>query len=297
MPMSRRSARKRCRVGLKSSPANSMVPLSGRSSPLMQRSKVLFPEPLRPMIATTSPGSTASDTSASARCAPKRLEMLFNAKSGIDAPLEGLRQQRKRPAEDEIERRHDRIDDHRPEGRVGHQLPGASELDKADNRSDRGALDQLDRETNRRWDRDARRLRQDDVPELFGKAEREAFRGLPLRPRNGLDRTAPDLAEERARIQGEGKQHGRPGIDLKVEEDGEAIIGDEELHQHGRPLEQRDVPDGEPLQGSGWGDPQDRDEETDDPAAYEGAERQQQGPGDRLEEIEELPDSEAASHR
>jgi hypothetical protein len=32
----------------------------------MQRKSVLFPEPLRPMIATTSPGSTASDTSSSA---------------------------------------------------------------------------------------------------------------------------------------------------------------------------------------------------------------------------------------
>jgi hypothetical protein len=48
------------------SPSNSMVPLSGRSNPLMQRSSVLFPEPLRPMIAATSPGSTVSDTASSA---------------------------------------------------------------------------------------------------------------------------------------------------------------------------------------------------------------------------------------
>src|SRR6516162_2366742 len=223
--------------------------------------------------------------------------MLLNAKSGIDAPFEGLRQERKRPTEDEIERRHNRIDDHRLESRVGHQLPSAGELDKADNRGDRGVFDQLDRETYRRWDRDARRLRQYDVPELCGKAEREAFCGLPLRPRNGLDRTAPDLAEESPRIEGEGEQYGGPGIDLEVEEDGEAIIGDKELHQHRRPLEQLDVARGEPLQGPGRGDPQDRDHKADDPAAYEGAERQQQGPGDRLEEKEELPDSKAAPHR
>src|SRR5271169_1457641 len=116
MPISRRSALSPRGVRSKALPSNSMVPLSGRSSPLMQRSRVLFPEPLRPMIATTSPGSTARDTSSSARCAPKRLEMLLNAKSGIDAPFERLRHERKRPAEDEIERRYDRIDDHRLEG-------------------------------------------------------------------------------------------------------------------------------------------------------------------------------------
>jgi hypothetical protein len=66
MPISRRSALSRRGVGSNGLPSNSMVPLSGRSSPLMQRKSVLFREPLRPMIATTSPGSTASDTSASA---------------------------------------------------------------------------------------------------------------------------------------------------------------------------------------------------------------------------------------
>src|SRR6266481_3173305 len=136
MPISRRNALSRRGVGSNGLPSSSMVPLSGRSRPLMQRSRVLFPEPLRPMIATTSPGSTASDTPSSAWCAPKRLEMLFNAKSGIDAPFEGLGQQRKRPAQDEIERRHDRIDDHRFEGRVGHQLARAGQLDKPDDRRD-----------------------------------------------------------------------------------------------------------------------------------------------------------------
>ena len=66
MLISRRNALSRLGDGSNGLPLNSMVPLSGHSSPLMQRSKVLFPEPLRPIIATTSPGSTASDTSVSA---------------------------------------------------------------------------------------------------------------------------------------------------------------------------------------------------------------------------------------
>src|SRR5476649_696550 len=248
MPMWRRNARSWLGVEPKTSPSNSIVPRSGRSRPLMQRSSVLFPEPLRPMIATTSPGSIESDTSSSAWWLPNRLEMPFNAKSGIDPPLQSLRQQRQWPAHHEIEHRDDRIDDHRLEGRVGHQLTGARQLDEADDGSDRRALDELDGEAHRRRDRDSRRLGQDDVPELLGITERQAFRGLPLRPRDRQNRAAPDLAQEGTRIEGEGEQNRGPRRHLDVEEHGKAVIDDEELHQHRRALEQLDVADREPAQ-------------------------------------------------
>src|SRR5260221_6795716 len=247
MPIARCSALRSLRVWPRALPANSMTPLSGVSSPLMQRKSVLLPEPLAPMIATTSPASISSVTSCRTWCVPKALEMAFNAKIGIDAPFEGLGQQRQRPAEDEIEQRDDRINDHRFEGRVGHQLAGAGQLDEADDRGDRGALDQLDHEADGRRDRDARRLRQVDVPKLLGEADREAFGGLPLRPRDRLDRAAPDLAEKGAGIEGEGEQHRRPGIDLEIEEDGDAVINDEELHQHRGALEALDIAGGEPA--------------------------------------------------
>src|SRR5471032_2158625 len=284
MPMWRRSARSRRGVGAYASPSNSIVPLSGRSSPLMQRSSVLFPEPLRPMIATTSPGSIDSDTSSSAWWLPNRLEMPFNAKSGIDPPLQSLRQQRQRPSHHEIERRDDRIDDHRLEGRVGHQLTGARQLDEADDGGDRGALDELDGKAHGRRDRDPRRLGQDDVPELLGVTERQAFRGLPLRARDRLDRATPDLAEKRARIEGESEQNRGPGRHLDVEEYGKAVIDDEELHQHGRALKQLDVADREPAQRPIGGRPHDRDQQAKNAAADHRPERQQQGPGDREQE-------------
>ena len=41
------------------------------SSPLMQRSSVLLPEPERPIIATTSPFSTSSETPLSTSSGPK----------------------------------------------------------------------------------------------------------------------------------------------------------------------------------------------------------------------------------
>src|SRR5229473_2999490 len=87
--------------------------------------------------ATTSPGWTVSETSSSTRWAPNDLEMLLKSKSGIDASFEVLRQQRERPAYDEIECRHDRVNDHRLEGGVGHQLTRAGQLDEADDGGDR----------------------------------------------------------------------------------------------------------------------------------------------------------------
>src|SRR3989304_2446770 len=43
------------------SPSTSMIPAEGSSRKFVQRNKVLFPEPLRPMIQTTSRGSTSRD--------------------------------------------------------------------------------------------------------------------------------------------------------------------------------------------------------------------------------------------
>src|SRR5471032_2586801 len=296
MPMWRRNARSWLGVEPKTSPSNSIVPRSGRSRPLMQRSSVLFPEPLRPMIATTSPGSIVSDTSSSAWWLPNRLEMPLNAKSGIYPPFQPLGQQRQRPAHHEIQSGHDRIDDHRLEGRVGHQLAGTRQLDEADDGGDRGGFDELDGKAHRRRDRDPRGLRQDHVPELLGIAERQAFRGFPLRARDRLDRAAPDLAEEGARIEGEGEQYRGPWRDLEIEQHGEAVIDDEELHQHGRALEQLDIAGREPAQRAIGRNTQDRDHQTQNAAADHRPEREQQGPGNRQQEIEELVEAETAPH-
>src|SRR3954447_3442800 len=129
--------------------------------------------------------------------------MSLNAKSGIDTPFKGLSQERERPADDEIEQGDDRIDDHRLECCVRHELTGARQLDETDDCCDRCALDELHRETDGWRDRDTRGLRQDDVPKLLGQAKREATCRLPLRLRNSLNRAAPDFAEEGARVERE----------------------------------------------------------------------------------------------
>ncbi|MNT46756.1 hypothetical protein D3C72_1834250 [compost metagenome] len=65
-----------------------MAPESMVSRPLMQRSKVLLPEPLLPMMAITSPGSTLSETPFSTWLLPKDLWTWSMAMSGMEFPLQ-----------------------------------------------------------------------------------------------------------------------------------------------------------------------------------------------------------------
>ena len=54
-------------------PQISTLPLSAGSSPLQQRKKVLLPEPLGPIITTTSDGCTSRSIPCSTRCSPNDL--------------------------------------------------------------------------------------------------------------------------------------------------------------------------------------------------------------------------------
>src|SRR5271169_7187160 len=140
MPISRRRERRAARERCTGRPSKRISPRSGTSRPLMQRSSVVLPEPLRPMMATTSPLSIVSETSSSATCVPKRLQMPFNAKIGIDAPFKRPAKERKRPAHCEIQRCHDRIDDHGLKRDVDDELSGTGELDETNDGSNRCAF-------------------------------------------------------------------------------------------------------------------------------------------------------------
>src|SRR5271170_5452630 len=141
MPISRRSVRRAARERCTGRPSKRISPLSGTSSPLIQRSSVVLPEPLRPMMATTSPLSIVSDTSSSATWVTKRLQIPFNAKIGIDAPFKTSTEQRKRPAHSEIQCRYDRIDDHGLKRHVDDKLPRAGQFDEANDGGNGGAFD------------------------------------------------------------------------------------------------------------------------------------------------------------
>ena len=66
---------------------------------------------------------------------------------------------------------------------------GLGQLDEADHRGQRRALDHLHQEADRRRHRDAQRLRQDHVAQLLAEAERQAADAShwPL----GIDATQP----------------------------------------------------------------------------------------------------------
>src|SRR5438105_2165380 len=129
MPIWRRSSRKPAPPRGSGLPSKAIVPSSMVSSPLTQRSSVVLPDPERPTIATTSPDSTESDTSSSTRFAPNRLRMPFKAKSGIDFSFQLQRQQRQRPADGEVERGDDRVDDHGRKRDVDDELTRTRKLD------------------------------------------------------------------------------------------------------------------------------------------------------------------------
>src|SRR5262245_603582 len=133
----------------------------------------ISPTPIYPMRGFS---MTSSLPNAASRGPPER-------GAEAQARFEKLRPDRKRPAQEKVERGDDRIDDHRLKGRVGHQLAGAREFDEADDRRDRRRLHELDQETDGRRDGDTHGLRQDDVAQLLVVAQRQRRGRLPLRAR------------------------------------------------------------------------------------------------------------------
>src|SRR4029078_13630880 len=111
----------------------------------MQRSSVLLPEPERPMIATTSPLATSSDTPFSTSFAPKLFLTSRMLTSDIEASFDFLRPPGQRETQAEIDQRDQRVDQERPEGGIVEHGAGLGQFDKADDRGERGALDDLHR--------------------------------------------------------------------------------------------------------------------------------------------------------
>src|SRR3954468_15861272 len=167
MPTSRRSCARAAPLGSPSPgrptawPHTVIVPAWMVSSPAMQRSNVLLPEPLRPTIATVWPGATSKPTPSSTRNGANSLTTAerWTIASGLgasgtdmDLPLERPRGDRQGVAQREIDRGDDAEDHERLEGRVVDDLARARELDESDHRGERGVLDDLDHEADGRRD-------------------------------------------------------------------------------------------------------------------------------------------------
>src|SRR4030088_2518072 len=182
----------------------------------MQRSSVLLPDPLRPMMATVWPRATSRLTPSRTRSVPNSLTTLAHRTTAalvagaacIGSPFEETAGQRQRIAHRKIDCGHDAEDDEGLEGRVVDDLAGARELDKADHRSQRRILHDLDHESHSRRNGHSEGLRQYHMDILLEAIEAEAIGGFPLRARHCLDATTPDLTKKGGGIQGQ-RQAGR----------------------------------------------------------------------------------------
>src|ERR1051325_4271109 len=192
MPTSRRSWARAALPGRPTSwPHTVMLPPCTVSSPAMQRSSVLLPEPERPTMATVWPRVTSRLTPSSTRNGPNSLMTSLMpttlSSSGMCPPFQRAGGDRERVAQHEIDGGDGGEDRERLEGRVVDDLAGARQLDEADHRGERGVLHDLHHEAHGRRDGNAQPLRQDHVGILLERVEAEAIRGLPLGLRHRLD--------------------------------------------------------------------------------------------------------------
>src|SRR5688500_14779964 len=123
MPTSALSSRRCAGSSSRAWPATRMLPRSIFSSPLMQRSAVLLPDPLRPISATTCPFSTLSEIPCSTLSVPKLLWTSSTSTCDMELPFEVVAEPRQRPADHEIEGGDRQEDRSGLEGRVVDELP------------------------------------------------------------------------------------------------------------------------------------------------------------------------------
>jgi hypothetical protein len=94
MPTSLRNSRRRLSFWSTACPATSMRPDWNGSRPLIQRSIVLLPEPLRPMTATTWPGLDGQRNALQNLDRTEALVNIVNDHDGHGAFLQGVRLRR-----------------------------------------------------------------------------------------------------------------------------------------------------------------------------------------------------------
>src|SRR5471032_832616 len=176
-------------------PHTSIVPRSMVSRRSIQRSAVLFPEPLAPITAIISPLATSSDTPLSTWFEPK---LLYTSPSltiaDIELFLHRLAPARERITQHEIEDPDQSEHEERLKNRVVDDLARASQFDETNHRSKRRHLDDLHQETHRWRQRKTQRLRNDHEAQGLPARQRQAFGGFPLGLGHGVYATPPDVA-------------------------------------------------------------------------------------------------------
>src|SRR5215469_6734409 len=185
----------------------------------MQRSSVVFPEPLGPITTTTSPGLTASETSRSTSTEPKRLCNPAISSTGRCWPVaetsmaeedasfkmpsiesQGIANAKidRRGAEEDLEWRERALDDF---------AARHCQLPQSDDRDQRGRLDQTDTETDIGWRREAQSLRQDHEPQHQAAGHAKTARRIPLRLRQRQYPGSKNFTDERGVVERDDQYH------------------------------------------------------------------------------------------
>src|SRR5215212_6641653 len=90
-------------------PSTMIEPACTGSSPLMQRRRVLLPEPERPIIAMISPASIASEMFSRTVISPNRFVTFEISTSDMEFPFEYAAPLAQREAQQKIEERHGHV--------------------------------------------------------------------------------------------------------------------------------------------------------------------------------------------
>src|SRR3954467_10191695 len=175
----------------------------------MQRSAVLFPDPLRPIRVTTSPSSTRSVRSWRTSKEPyafltfsKRTigSMNFSpthsdSSRAFQASLELAAQKRHWVADYEVNTGSYREHKERSERGVIDDLRRVGKIGEPDDHRVGGVFYDLHKKAYRRGDRDTYGLRENDINEALHRRESEALAGLPLSARDCLNAALPDFTK------------------------------------------------------------------------------------------------------
>src|SRR5688572_11992493 len=129
----------------------------------MQRSIVLLPDPLRPIITTTLPCSTSSETPLRTFSEPKDLWTDVKRTIDMHSPFNPVAELRKGQTQNEIDGSDHEEGRQWLEGDARNELAGTRDFDEADERGERRSFQDYDHHADGRRQGDTERLRQDDV--------------------------------------------------------------------------------------------------------------------------------------
>src|SRR6476660_5175978 len=233
------------------------------SRKLMQRSRVVLPEPLGPITQTTSPVAISRSTPRRTCRSPKNLctpAILTIARSvSLDRPavvevMDIPRSPRhavavspadpdtgagNRKADDEVDDRRRRIERDHLAGALGDLARREHQVAHADERDQRRSLDELGGGVRPGRQDYRHRLGQEYVAQAGPEGEPDCLGRVGLSGRDGSQRAAHDLADVGCRKQGEGQRGGLEAADVGVDrvaedrdmERGQAVEDQKDQHQ------------------------------------------------------------------